>query len=194
MEKRVWHQFYDQGVPASIDFEDVSVPAFLERSAAKHGDANALIFVNRRLTYRQLREEVDRFATALAALGVEKDTKVAIQLPNLPQTVIGYYATLSLGAQAVMTNSLYVEREIEHQWDDAGCALAVVADFLFERRMQGHPQVGLTRSSHPVGCPFVPEAGTTVVRSRSKIRFRARVNTTCSLFRSPTILRMYAVR
>ncbi len=137
MGKRVWHQFYDQGVPASIDFEDVPVPAFLERSAAKHGDANALIFMNRRLTYRQLKEQVDRFATALAALGVEKDTKVAIQLPNLPQTVIAYYATLSLGAQAVMTNPLYVEREIEHQWNDAGCALAVVADFLFERRIRG---------------------------------------------------------
>ncbi len=62
---------------------------------------------------------------------------MAIQLPNLPQTVIAYYATLSLGAQAVMTNPLYVEREIEHQWNDAGCALAVVADFLFERRIRG---------------------------------------------------------
>ena len=81
MEKRVWHQFYDQGVPASIGFEDVPVPAFLERSAAQYGDANVLIFMNRRFTYRQLKEEVDRFATALAALGVEKDAKVAIQLP-----------------------------------------------------------------------------------------------------------------
>jgi len=60
--------------------------------------------MNSRLTYRQLKEEVDSFATAMADLGVGKDTKVAIQLPNLPQTVIAYYATLSLGAQAVMTN------------------------------------------------------------------------------------------
>ncbi len=137
MEERVWHEFYAQGVPASIDFEDIPVPRFLERSAAEYGDATALIFLNSRLTYRQLKGEVDRFATALAALGVGKDTKVAIQLPNLPQTVIAYYATLSLGAQAVMTNPLYVEREIEHQWNDAGCSLAVVADFLFEGRIKG---------------------------------------------------------
>ena len=136
MEERIWHQFYDDGVPASIDFQDLSVPRFLERSAAEYGDAIALIFMNCRLTYRQLKEEVDSFATAMAALGVGKDTKVAIQLPNLPQTVIAYYATLSLGAQAVMTNPLYVEREIEHQWNDAGCSLAVVADFLFESRIK----------------------------------------------------------
>ena len=35
-----------------------------------------------------------------------------------------------------MTNPLYVEREIEHQWNDAGCCLAVVADFLFESRIK----------------------------------------------------------
>jgi len=136
VEERVWHQFYDEGVPASIDFEDVPLPRFLDRTAAEYGDATALIFLNCRLTYRQLKEEVDRFATVLTVLGVRKDSKVAIQLPNLPQTVIAYYATLSLGAQAVMTNPLYVEREIEHQWNDAECSLAVVADFLFESRIR----------------------------------------------------------
>ena len=137
MEERPWHRFYDEGVPASIDFENAPLPRFLERSAAEHGDATALVFANRRLSYRQFKEQVDQFATALAALGVEKGTKVAIQLPNLPQTAIAYYATLSLGAQAVMTNPLYVEREIEHQWNDAGCSVAVVADYLFEGRVKG---------------------------------------------------------
>ena len=137
MEERVWHRFYDEGVPASIDFEEVSLPGFLERSAVEYGDLPAIIFMNCRLTYRQLKEEVDRFTTALARLGVGTDTRVAIQLPNLPQTVIAYYATLSLGAQVVMTNPLYVEREITHQWTDAECTFAVVADFLFESRIKG---------------------------------------------------------
>ena len=70
------------------------IPGFLERSVAHHGDSTAVIFMNRRMSYRQLKEEVDRFATALAALGVGSDTRVGIQLSNLPQTVIAYYATL----------------------------------------------------------------------------------------------------
>ncbi len=137
MEKRAWHSFYDKGVPASLEFEELSLPQILERSAREYGDTTALIFMNYHLNYRQLKQEVDRFATALAALGVGRDTRVAIQLPNLPQTVIAYYATLTLGAQAVMTNPLYVEREIEHQWNDAGCTVAVVADFLFKSRIEG---------------------------------------------------------
>ena len=136
MEPRIWHRSYDGGVPPDIEFEDIPLPGVLERSARAHGDAPAVIFLNCRLTYCQLKEEVDRFATALAGLGVTRGTRVAIQLPNLPQTVIAYYATLSLGAQAVMTNPLYVEREITHQWNDAGCAVAVVADFLFEGRIR----------------------------------------------------------
>ncbi len=137
MEKRAWHSFYDKGVPASLEFEELSLPQILERSAREYGDTTALIFMNYHLNYRQLKQEVDRFATALAALRVGRDTRVAIQLPNLPQTVIAYYATLTLGAQAVMTNPLYVEREIEHQWNDAGCTVAVVADFLFKSRIEG---------------------------------------------------------
>ena len=136
MEKRVWHKLYDKGVPTSYEFKDVSVPQLLERSAATNGDSTALVFMNGRLSYRQLKQDVDRLATALATLGAGRDTRVAIQLPNLPQTVIAYYAALSLGAQVVMTNPMYVEREIEHQWNDAGCTVAVVTDFLFERRIK----------------------------------------------------------
>ncbi len=136
METRPWHKAYEAGVPTALDLEALTVSQFLERAATDHGDATAIIYFNRRLTYRQLKSHVDRFATALAELGVTRDSRVAIQLPNIPQTVIAYYATLSLGAQAVMSNPLYTPRELEHQWKDAGCRVAVVTDFLFESRIR----------------------------------------------------------
>ncbi len=135
MSINTWHRFYDPGVPPVLEFEDITLPGFLERSAAEYPDATALIFLNRTMTYRELQADVDRFAAALARLGVGPGIRVAVQLPNLPQTVIAFYAALSLGATVVMTNPLYVEREIEHQWNDAGCTVAVVADFLFDRRV-----------------------------------------------------------
>ena len=135
MSSKTWHRFYDPGVPPVLEFEDITLPGFLERSAAAYPDATALIFLNRTMTYRELQADVDRFAAALARLGVGPGIRVAVQLPNLPQTVIAFYAALSLGATVVMTNPLYVEREIEHQWNDAGCTVAVVADFLFDRRV-----------------------------------------------------------
>jgi len=72
-------------------------------------------------------------AHALHTMGVEHGTRVAVHLPNLPQTVISFYAIQRLGAQAVMTNPLYMPRELEHQWVDADVKVAVTADFLWER-------------------------------------------------------------
>jgi long-chain acyl-CoA synthetase len=50
--------------------------------------------------------------------------------------VIAYYAVLRLGAVVVMTSPLYTEREIAHQWRDAGCTVAIVMDFLWARRLR----------------------------------------------------------
>ena len=136
MEKRVWHAFYDEGIPVTFPFVERTLPEALDRAAANRGDSTALVFLNRRMTYRELKDQVDRLATALARLGVVKGTRVAVQLPNLPQTVIAYYAALKVGAHVVMTNPLYVAREIEHQWFDAACEVAILADFIWEQRVK----------------------------------------------------------
>ncbi|MGH7568690.1 MAG: long-chain-fatty-acid--CoA ligase [Gemmatimonadales bacterium] len=137
-DERPWHRSYDPGVPRHVAFEDLTIPRFLERAAARHPDTTALVFLNGRLTYRQLDDQVARLATALAGLGVAPGSRVAIQLPNLPQTVIAYYATARLGAQVVLTNPLYTPREMEHQWKDAGCTVAVVADFTYDQKIAAH--------------------------------------------------------
>jgi long-chain acyl-CoA synthetase len=131
-----WRRSYDAGVPAELESAPLPLPAVLERSANRFPDSTAIIFMGRRITYRALKRDVDRVAAALSAIGVRKGTRVGIQLPNLPQTVVASYATLALGGQVVMTNPTYVEREIEHQWNDAGCETVVVADYLYERRIK----------------------------------------------------------
>jgi long-chain acyl-CoA synthetase len=136
VKERVWHRSYDHGVPQTLDFLEQPLPAFLERSARDHPDSTALIFFGRRLTYRELDERVNRFAAALARLGVGPGTRVAMHLPNLPQTAVAFFAVLRAGATAVMTNPLYVEREIERQWTDAGCSVAIVTDYLFAERIE----------------------------------------------------------
>jgi long-chain acyl-CoA synthetase len=86
-----------------------------------------------RITYRQLLQKVKRMAGALVGLGIEPGDRVAIMLPNCPQTIIAYYATLWIGGVTVLTNPLYVERELEHQWSDAGVKLVITMDVLFPR-------------------------------------------------------------
>ena len=42
MSINTWHRFYDPGVPPVLEFEDITLPGFLERSAAEYPDATAL--------------------------------------------------------------------------------------------------------------------------------------------------------
>ncbi len=136
MDERPWHRHYDPGVPTSIDYERITLPQMLERAAEATPERTALVFARSRLTYRELLSEVRRFAAALEHLGVGRETAVAIHLPNLPQTVIAYYAVLTLGGRVVLTNPLYTPREIEHQWKDAGCEVAITGDWLWNRVLE----------------------------------------------------------
>ncbi len=66
-------------------------------------DADALVFwgedrVKRRLSRKDLYDEVSRFAQALQAQGVVAGDRVAAYLPNMPETLIAMLATTALGA------------------------------------------------------------------------------------------------
>ncbi len=136
MEERRWHKAYDEGVPPSLAYEELTLPEMLDRAAARFGHRPAITFQNATLTYSRFKNEVDRLATALAALGVAKGTRVAIQAPNLPQTVIAIFATLRAGGITVLTNPLYTGPEIEHQWNDAGATVAILMDYLYAGRVK----------------------------------------------------------
>ena len=128
-----WLKFYDEGVPHAIEVPPITVPEFLRSAARRFPFQTATLFLGARLTYRQLQAQVDCLAGQLHKLGVSKGDRVAIMLPNCPQTVIAYYAALTLGAVAVLTNPLYVERELEHQWGEAGAETVFALDLLWPR-------------------------------------------------------------
>jgi long-chain acyl-CoA synthetase len=126
--ERPWFKFYDEKVPRSLTYSPITIPDLLQYSAEHYPTQVATVFMGARLTYQKLKSQVDRFAAGLASLGVKQGDRVGILLPNCPQTIIAYYATLSLRAVAVLTNPLYVERELTHQWSDAGIETAVILD------------------------------------------------------------------
>ena len=133
MEKRIWQRCYDQGIPYEIGQPRETLVARLERTAREFPAVTATEFFGAKLTFRQLADQVNRFAASLSGLGVRAGDRVAIMLPNSPQTIIAYYATLTIGAVAVMTNPMYVEREMEHQFRDAGVKVLVGLDHLYPR-------------------------------------------------------------
>jgi long-chain acyl-CoA synthetase len=125
---RPWTASYPSGVPADYDFPSFALTRLLDDSAGTFPDHTALAFLGAKTTYRELKDQVDRFAGALAALGVKKGDRVALILPNCPQNVIAFYAALRIGAIVVEHNPLYTEGELRHQLADCGATVVVALD------------------------------------------------------------------
>jgi long-chain acyl-CoA synthetase len=103
----------------------------------------ALLFQGYKVTFQQLKEMVDRFATALDGFGVKKGDRVAILLPNLIPCVVAYYGILKVGGIAVMNNPLYSDRELKHQFNDSGAKLLITLDLLGNRMIDLRPETGV---------------------------------------------------
>lgn len=139
-EKKPWLKFYDEGVPATIDYPPVPLDRMLEDSAAEFPDQPAIIFggalgskvMDRSLTYREVNEAVNRFASAMQSLGLKEGERVAIFMPNCPQLVIAYYGALRAGGIAVPCNFLYTAKEIQNQLNDSGAEIIVVLSAFYK--------------------------------------------------------------
>jgi len=132
-QDKPWLKFYEKGVPDTISYEEICMPDILDRTAREFADKSAITFQGYSLTYRQLKEMVDRFATCLADFGINQGDAVAILLPNLIPCVVAYFSILKIGAIAVMNNPLYTDRELEHQFNDSGSKALITLDLLANR-------------------------------------------------------------
>ena len=128
-----WLESYPKDVPMSLaPYPEISAWAMLEDAAERHADKPSLAWFGRHMSYGWLKGETERFSAVLAGLGVGKGDRVGVILPNSPQYVIAYYATVRLGAVIVGNNPLYSQRELSHQLSYAGCEVVVVLDQLWD--------------------------------------------------------------
>jgi long-chain acyl-CoA synthetase len=117
--------------PRSLNYPDIPVHAFLDQTANRVPNRIAMIFGGMELTYGELRELSERFATALAGMGVEKGDRVAIHLPNCPQFAIAYYGVLKIGGIFTPLSPLLAPREAAHQLNDSGADTLISLDLLY---------------------------------------------------------------
>lgn len=125
------YQCWPQFNPRSLDYPEMPVFQFLRSSAARWPFRISMIFEGMEMTFSELLALSERFATALASLGIKKGDRVAIHLPNSPQFVIAYYATLMNGAIFTPFSPLMVEREMEFQLNDSGAETMITLDLLY---------------------------------------------------------------
>jgi long-chain acyl-CoA synthetase len=127
-----WLKFYPEGVPETVEAPDLSVPEIFDAVSTKYSGNTALIFYGKKISYKELRELTDRFAAALADLGVVKGDRVALYLLNCPQYVIAYFGALKAGATVTPISPVYTSKEVKHQLEDSGAETVVCQDILYD--------------------------------------------------------------
>ncbi|GAK43255.1 hypothetical protein TCA2_5751 [Paenibacillus sp. TCA20] len=133
MNDKPWLPFYEAEVAPTCEYPNQNLAAFLVTSAQKFPHRPAMYFMGKSISYKKLLMLSYQMANVLRGLGVKKGDRVAIMLPNCPQVVIAYYGTLLLGGVAVMTNPLYMERELAHQMKDSGAKIIITLDTFYSR-------------------------------------------------------------
>src|SRR3989440_5140394 len=101
----------------------------LNRAAERWGDCDALVACHQQLhySYRELRDEADRAAGALMALGVQHGDRVAIWSGNRAEWMITQYAAAKAGAILVNINPAYRLREVEYALRHSGVSVLITA-------------------------------------------------------------------
>lgn len=141
-----WFQKYDTtydssaGIPWTkwfINGKCNIVSNAIDRHAKKQPDKIAFIFANefgsKKITYRELDEQVSRLGGALAAAGIKKGDVVAIYLPMIPESIYAIFACSKIGAVHTTIFSGFSGQALHSRLLDSKAKLLITTD-AFRRR------------------------------------------------------------
>lgn len=117
--------------PADLDRHWAAGLTFgeLPRAAARRwGDREALVFRERRYSFRAIADEVDRLARGLLALGVEPGERVALWLMNCPEWIFALFALARIGAVHVPVNTRFRVDDLAYVLGRSGAGTLLTHD------------------------------------------------------------------
>jgi len=132
MVEKIWSDKYPPGVRTDIEYGDYNtVLDVFDDACKKYADRPAFYNMGASITFGELDKLSADFAAYLQNhTSLEPGDRIAVQMPNLIQYPIVVFGALRAGLVVVNTNPMYTTREMEHQFNDAGCkALVALANF-----------------------------------------------------------------
>src|SRR5579862_3655874 len=123
-----------------------TVGQFFDAICDKHADRPALVVRHQkvRLTYGELRNEVDKLAAGLLTLGLDPGERIGIWSPNNSEWVLTQFATAKAGLILVNINPAYRMAELEYALNKVGCKALILAE-----RFKTSDYVGILRELAP---------------------------------------------
>ncbi|KAA0947673.1 amino acid adenylation domain-containing protein [Pseudomonas sp. ANT_H14] len=102
----------------------------ISQLAAAQGDAPAVLFAERRLSFAALHTRANRLARALIAEGVGPDVRVGVALPRSETMIVALLAVLKAGGAYVPLDASYPRERLAYMMQDSGIALLLTDSLL----------------------------------------------------------------
>jgi acetyl-CoA synthetase len=106
----------------------------LDRHLAKRGDQTAILFegddpsVSKAITYKQLHEQVCKFANVLKGVGVKKGDRVTLYLPMIPELAVAMLACTRIGAIHSIVFGGFSPDSLANRIQDCDSTVVVTSD------------------------------------------------------------------
>jgi fatty-acyl-CoA synthase len=111
-------------------FAEATAYGMLAAVAERHGEREAIVFGEERVTFAVLRKRVDAFAAGLAALGLGRGDALGIWLPNRPLWYVAQLGAARLGVVVVALNPRYRAHELTYILGQSRATALLVTDHL----------------------------------------------------------------
>ncbi len=112
--------------------EELTLYQAYKYGAEKAPKETAIYYFNGKLSFAKLLEKIDEMAAILQnQFLIKKGESVLVSLPNIPQTIILFYAINKIGAICNMVHPNSPCEVMQHYYDDSNCKLA----FLFDQKV-----------------------------------------------------------
>lgn len=99
----------------------------LSLSSQKHPHRIAIVFGQKKITYKTLNETSNHIAAGLIELGLKKQDRIALFLDNCPEFVTSYYAVVKAGGVVVPINYMFKMEEAKHILQDSGATSLITS-------------------------------------------------------------------
>lgn len=125
---------WPENIPEELTYRLGEQPLhrYLKRHAQEMPDKTAYHFYGTKITWKQLDDDVDRFARFLKKQGVEKGQRIGLYMQNCPQYIIAHYGMQRIGAIAAPLNPMYKESELSFLIKEGGISAVVAGEELMD--------------------------------------------------------------
>ncbi len=123
-----WRSVYPPGLTPDVKLKGFPIHAVVDEAAAKWLEREAVVFRERRMSFGDLKAEVDRTAAAFVAAGIGRGDCVALLLPNTIYHLLAFFGALKAGATIVHLSPLDAPRVLMHKLTDSGARLLVATN------------------------------------------------------------------